>query len=152
MIVGLGSDSFTIDIYDEDNHIRKSIYSKLEKVLLNFPKGQVKCIGKYKNGISMDFCGICAKMNSLQEVLVPYEDNDNSWPDPVKIKFKEILKKSKQIRLLATGGFNPKKIREMDLYINKTADLVIDIRMSNNQIHLSIARKNEHKIFESLIH
>ena len=29
MIVGLGSDSFAIDIYDEDNHIRKSIYLKL---------------------------------------------------------------------------------------------------------------------------
>ena len=84
--------------------------------------------------------------------MVPSEDNDNSWPEPIKIKFKEILKKSKQIRLLATGGFNPKKIKEMDLYINKTADLVIDIRMNNNQIHLSIARKNEHKIFESLIH
>ena len=91
----------------------------------------------------MDFCEICARIGILKEVVVPYEDNDHSWPDPIKTKFKEIIKKSESIRLVSRGGFNPKKIKDMDDYISKNSDYTINIEISNLTPIVTLI-KNEH--------
>ena len=99
----------------------------------------------------MDFCEICAKINALNEVVVPYEDNDNSWPAPVKNKFKEILKKSKHIKLLSRGAFNQKKLRDMENYVDLISEIIINIEIVNHEPKITIERKNEHKISKSVV-
>lgn len=142
MIVSLGKELSLQNIYDTDDFVRSTIHDQLKRFLSSFPKGSVGCVGKYKNGISMDFCEICAEINALKEVVVPYEDNDHSWPDPVKKKFKEIIKKSESVKLVSTGAFNPKKIKDMDSYIINKADYVIDIEISESGPRIKI-KKNE---------
>lgn len=142
MIVSIGKEICLQNVYDGDDRVRSKVYDQLKKFLSSFPKGSLRCIGKYKNGISMDFCDICAEMNSLKEVVVPYEDNDHCWPDPVKKKFKEIIKKSDSIKLVSTGAFNPKKIKDMDAYILKKIDYIIDIEIINSEPLIKI-KKNE---------
>lgn len=151
MIIAIGKDCLRDEIYDEDSLIRRSVYKKLESIMTSIPKGQVICLGKYKNGISMDFCEICAKINALNEVVVPYEDNDNSWPAPVKNKFKEILKKSKHIKLLSRGAFNPKKLRDMENYVDLSSDIIINIEIVNHEPKITIERKNELKISKGVV-
>ncbi len=151
MIIAIGKDSLRDEIYDVDSLIRRSVYKRLEVILSSMPKGQFICLGKYKNGISMDFCEICARINALNEVVVPYEDNDNSWPAPVKKKFKDILKKSKHIKLLSRGSFNPKKLRDMESYIDLSSDIIINIEIVNQEPSITIVKKNEHKISKSVI-
>lgn len=141
MIVSIGSEICLQNIYDSDDAIRSRIHDQLRKFLISLPKGSLHCIGKYKNGISMDFCGICAEMNALKEVVVPYEDNDHCWPDPIKKKFKEIIKKSDSIKLFSTGAFNPKKIKDMDAYILKKTDYIIDIEITNSGPKIKIKKK-----------
>lgn len=152
MKIGLGKDLICSNIYDADDKSRKKIYSRLEVFLKSLNLKDIKCVGKYKNGLSMDFCEICSEMNILSEVVKPYEENDSSWPAPIKNKFKKILKKSKNINLLCDGGFNPKKMKEMDSYVEKMCDLLINVEVINNRVIFTLVRKNEHKIFESLIH
>ena len=92
----------------------------------------------------MDFCEICAKNNLLQEVIIPYKDNDNSWPNPIKERFKKILKQSRNIRTLSAGTFNPKKIKEMDSYVSGKSDIIIEITIVNSDPVITIVRNNEH--------
>jgi len=100
----------------------------------------------------MDFCSLCADMDILSEVIVPYEDNDITWPMPVKTKFQYILNQAKKIKLLNDGGFNPRKIKEMDLYVNTVSDMVIYISIDRDREKITVIKKHEHKISQSLIH
>jgi len=145
MIVAMNESSILSDIYDSDNPARIKIYNSIRKFLASFPKGTVYCIGKYKNGISMDFCEACSEIGILREVAVPYEDNDHNWPDPIKNKFKKIIKSSNSVVLVSTGGFNPKKIKDMDNYVYKKSDYIINIVSSEKNLEIKMV-KNGHKI------
>jgi len=150
MIVTLGQELLNSDIYDEDSVIRIRIRNRIETILKDLPAGY-RCIGKYKNGLSMDFCQICAKLNMLQEIVIPYEDNDNAWPTPIKNRFADIVKKSKKIKLMHKGGFNPRKIKDMDLYTTSSSDVTIDITIFNGVEKITVIKNNEYKIPKSVV-
>ena len=101
----------------------------------------ISWFGFFKNGISMDFCKICANMNILNEVVVPYDGNDWGWPTPIKNQFQTILDKAKRVKRLHNGGFNPKKIKDMEAYINKMSDIVIDISVDSNEVKINLVTK-----------
>jgi hypothetical protein len=150
MIITLDQELLNSNIYDEDSSVRIRVRSRIESILSQLPAGY-RCIGKYKNGLSMDFCQICAKLNMLQEVVIPYEDNDNSWPIPIKNRFADIVKKSKKVKLMHKGGFNPKKIKDMDLYAATSSDLILNITISNGVEKITLVTNNEHKISKSVV-
>jgi hypothetical protein len=149
MIIALGQELLNSNIYDEDSIVRSRIRNRIELILKSLPADS-RCLGKYKNGISMDFCQICANMNILQEVIIPYEDNDNSWPIPIKSKFADIVKKSKKTKLLHKGGFNPKKLKDMDAYASTSSDIIINITINNGVEKITLVAKNEYQIPKSL--
>jgi len=141
MIIGIGKEAIISNIYDEDDVVRQRIRSQLERILQDMPKGQIFCVGKYKNGISMDFCKICANMNILNEVVVPYDGNDWGWPAPIKNQFQTILDKAKRVKRLHNGGFNPKKIKDMEAYISKMSDIVINITVDSDEVKINLVTK-----------
>ena len=150
MIITLGQELLNSNIYDEDSVVRTRIRNRME-IILKSLSPNYRCIGKYKNGISMDFCQICANLNILQEIVIPYEDNDNAWPIPIKTRFADIVKKSKKTKLLHKGGFNPKKLKDMDAYTFASSDLLINITIINGVEKITLVAKNEHQIPKSLV-
>jgi hypothetical protein len=141
MKISLGQENVFDNVYDQDDKDRIRIRAAIRDFIKRNKHLKIRCVGKYKNGLSMDFCQVCAEENILEEIVVPYEDNDSCWPDPIKNKFELIAKKSRKVVLLSRGGFNPKKLKEMDLYIQDKSDLIININRIRSSVQVTIERK-----------
>jgi len=71
------------------------------------------------------------ELDKLDTVYIPYKDNDKKWPTPYQKNSKQIIKKAKSIKIMSRGGFNTKKINQVQDIIEKNSKIILLIERRN---------------------
>jgi len=119
------------NLYEEDDPSRLALSEFFKKVLSRLKCKGYGCLASYTAGLNIDFCRACLDLDMLDTVYIPYKDNDKKWPTPYQKNSKQIIKKAKSIKIMSRGGFNTKKINQVQDIIEKNSKIILLIERRN---------------------
>ncbi len=84
-----------------------------------------KCITGMALGFDTIAAEICIDLEIPFVAAVPFEGQDNVFPQESKDKYKEILSKAKLVKLVSEGGYSIEKFQLRNEYIVDNCDLLV---------------------------
>ena len=142
-MISIKDETIIDNLYDEDDPNRVALFNYFKYVLSRLKNKGYKCLATYTAGISIDFCRACAELDMLETVYIQYKYNDKKWPIPYKKSSKIIIKKASAVKTLSKGGFNTKKIKQVQEIIDLNSKITLAIEKRQHGTFLVTINSNE---------
>ena len=111
-------------------YIKKHMTGIMKFILNKYP--DVEGISGMALGADQDFCDVCISLNIPFLAYVPFKKQESMWPDSSKSYYSQLLEKAKEIKIISTGEYSPKKMQIRNMAMSD--DCNISIGVWNNSI------------------
>lgn len=111
--------------YKLPNPTYNKVYQAIEKLLLELKPE--KCLSGMALGADQYFANICIGLSIPFVAIVPFEGQENAWPEQSQKTYQALLNKATEKVIVCEGSYAPAKMQIRNEYLCDHSDLLIAV-------------------------